>query len=142
MVRRRELSQEGPGTTRDAGSHLIMALCRAGEPQLALRVYEDMVLAAQNNAAPLPSHRSPAVAVQQPAVEARAGRDAGARATEGQPPISEQPGAAPAEAHAAGHSKIRRRIVYDLGKSMARQVDSKVSAEERACRRQQHLPRR
>ena len=142
MVQRRELSQEGAGTTRDAGSHLIMALCRAGEPQLALRVYEDMVLAAQNNVALLPSHHSPAVAVQQPAVEAQGGRDAGAHVAEGQPPIPEQPGAAPAEAHAAGRSKIRRRIVYDLETTMVRQAASKVSAEERACRRQQHLPQR
>ena len=142
MVRRRELSQEGAGTTRDAGSHLIMALCRAGEPQLALRVYEDMVLAAQNNVAPLPSHRSPGVAIRQPAVEARGGRDAGACAAESQPPIPEQPGAAPAEAHAAGRSKIRRRIVYDSQTPMVRQPASDTSAEERACSRQQHKPQR
>jgi len=41
----RVLSKEGAATTREAGSHLITALCKAAQTEKALAVYEDMVLA-------------------------------------------------------------------------------------------------
>lgn len=41
----RVLSEEGAAATREAGSHLITALCRSAQTEKALAVYEDMVLA-------------------------------------------------------------------------------------------------
>ena len=45
----RELSQEGAMTTCEAGSHLIMALCRAGQHKRALRVFNDMVMTSKQS---------------------------------------------------------------------------------------------
>ena len=45
----RELSQEGAMTTCEAGSHLIMALCRAGQHIRALRVFNDMVMTSKQS---------------------------------------------------------------------------------------------
>eukprot|EP00884_Botryococcus_braunii_P007551 jgi/Botrbrau1/16798/Bobra.150_2s0027.1 len=48
----RELREQGLEPTRGSGSDLIVALCRANEPALALRVYEDMTAASLASLAP------------------------------------------------------------------------------------------
>lgn len=47
----RELSKEGAMTTCEAGSHLIMALCRAEQKERALDVFNDMIRSSKKSAA-------------------------------------------------------------------------------------------
>jgi pentatricopeptide repeat protein len=97
---RRELRARGVQVTRSAGSDLIVALCRAEQPDQALRVYEDMTasawgaasLALQHAAADAPM--KPSMAEPAPAAEMQAHANPAAAASTAAVPEQPSPSAA------------------------------------------------